>query len=440
MRMGYVLSLLMHIQKFVERIGEFFTRLKRNWLLGTVFKKGIIFFIVFLRQKTRRLTAPGLYVQRLQYLEKLIESHQGFFDVLHMPIGWNNLMFQRYQHISLQSAALPGGMALYGGNPRVDHDLFVCKEVANNLFVFDSGDDRVQRRVLDVLRKSSQPRMIRIQILDYRTSLEQINSFLDSGFKVVYEYIDLFSLEVMGYLPETVLARHKALLADERVYILTTSDELFKDVRQHRDKNFFLSTNGVDLEHWRVVHEPVPIDLQEITAGGRFIVGYHGTLAEWVDYDMLHDIADDGRFDLVLIGLEHDLSFRNSNLSSHPRVHFLGSRPYFELNRYAAGYDIAILPFKKNALTDTVSPVKIFEYMAAGKPIVTTNLIECNKYRSCIITQGREDLISKIELALQLRTDREYLSVLDSEADENSWQKKTLGILERVGIELDLEG
>lgn len=438
--MGYALNVLKYIRKFIERSEEFFTRLRRNWLLGTALKKGVIFFVVFLKQKTRRLTAPGLYLKRLQHLETLIEAHQGFFDVLHLPIGWNNLMFQRYQHISLQNAALPGGMALYGGNPRVDHDLFVYNTIFDRLIVFDSGDDRVQRRVLETLHNSSQPKMIRIQILDYKTTLEQINSFLDAGFKVVYEYIDLFSLEVMGYLPETVLERHKALLADERVYVLTTSDELFKEVGRHRDRNYFLNTNGVDLAHWRVASAVIPTDMQEIAAGGRFIVGYHGTLAEWVDYDLLHCIAEDGKFDLVLIGLEHDLSFRNSNLSSHPRVHFLGSRSYFVLNQYAAGYDIAILPFKKNALTDTISPVKIFEYMAARKPIVTTNLLECNKYRSCIITHGREDLISKLELALQLRTDRGYLSILESEADENSWRKKTLDILKQVGIELHLEG
>ena len=134
------------------------------------------------------------------------------------------------------------------------------------------------------------------------------------------------------------------------------------------------------------------------------------------------------------IGHEHDRAFAESGLSSHPRVHFLGAKTYATLNTYAIHYDIAILPFKKTALTQAVSPVKIFEYMAARKPIVTTDLRECKKYQSCLIAESSSEFMEQLKRAAMLRNDLNYLNLLDQEAFENSWEKKTVEILRLAGI------
>ena len=138
----------------------------------------------------------------------------------------------------------------------------------------------------------------------------------------------------------------------------------------------------------------------------------------------------------MLIGHEHDDELPKSGLKEHPRVHFLGSKSYFDLNAYAAYYDIAILPFKKSNLTEAVSPVKIFEYMAALKPIVSTDLRECRKYKSCLIAETNEEFMAQLKIATSLRNDADYLSILDAEARENSWQAKTAEILKLAGVKL----
>lgn len=401
-----------------------------------VIRKIVNVFDIYLRHWGRRAVKYRQYYDRLDEMVSIIESHKGFVDLLHFPVGWNNVMSQRYKHISIQMAAFSGCLALYGGNWLVDRDLFVYDRSGDGVCVYDATDASIQADVLRALKVSNAQKMIRIQSIDHHTTLNDVRSFLEAGFKVIYEYIDLLTPEIMSNLSEKTLARHAAILADERITVLATSDKLFHNVGLHRDKNYYLSTNGVDPKHWMLPSGIVPPDMLELTMGGRIILGYHGTLANWVDYDLLRLVADDDRFEIVLIGLEHDNSFRKSGLYNHPRVHYLGGRPYSILNHYASCYDVALLPFKKNDLSDTVSPVKIFEYMAAGKPIVATDLFECKKYRSCIIVEDHNVFISRLEEAVARKNDKEYLSTLNMEANENSWQKKAMDILKWVGIDV----
>lgn len=374
------------------------------------------------------------YLSKMEQLETIISSHNGFIDFFPAPMGWNTIWFQRFQHFSLQVAKL-GGVALYGGfPPLVDKDLIVYKEVMKNLYVFDAMDWWVRRRLFHALENTSQPCMMRIQSVDLGTTLDDIQEALQGGFKVIYEYIDEISPEITGPVPEMIRQRHEAILRNEGIFVVATSDKLYENVRLYRAKNFILSANGVDVEHWQIPKGKPPEDLKP-ALDGNIIVAYHGTLATWIDYDLLRMIADDGRYNLLLIGHQHDNMFAKSRLKEHPRVYYLGGKSYFDLNVYAAYYDIAILPFKKTPMTDAVSPVKIFEYMAARKPIVTTDLHECRKYRSCLVAKDNMEFMQLLHHAQKLTRDPSYLNLLSQEAFENSWENKTREVLRMVGID-----
>lgn len=165
---------------------------------------------------------------------------------------------------------------------------------------------------------------------------------------------------------------------------------------------------------------------------GKWIVGYHGALASWVDFKLLKNIAADGRYQLLLIGHEHDQNMRESGILDMENVLFLGAKPYRELNRYAAFYDIAILPFQINNLTLSVSPVKIFEYMALEKPVVTYALPECRKYKSCLCARTSEEFMEKLEQAVQLKDDAAYKTQLRTDAQNNTWDEVTRKTVELV--------
>ena len=376
-----------------------------------------------------------LYERRLIELGNLISNHQGFVDIFHVPMGWNTPLFQRFQHMSLQASQL-GGLALYGGHLQVDVDLFVYERSQDGVVVFDALDQRVIDTVFSSLRRCHGKKILRLQSIDLATRIDEIERLLDDGFVVVYEYIDEISEEITGEIPSFVLERHKWLLNEPRILVVGTSDKIYEQVRQQRQVNCLLSTNGVDLAHWySAPRNGVPTALESAMQTGRVIVGYHGALANWIDYELLRKIAGDGRFELVLIGYAHDSSLEESGLLECEHVHFLGSKSYFELNDYAACYGIGILPFKKYELTESVSPVKLFEYMAAGKPVVTTDLRECTKYRSCLVASNHEQFMANLGAAISLRTDEEYLKLLRSDAEENSWRGKTLAIFNELGVE-----
>lgn len=418
----------------VEKYATLVRRSIRHHGLPLAILKGLRILGISLYHANKKVLHRNKYNRELNQLDAIISEHAGFFDVFHVPMGWNTLLFQRFQHISLQTAKL-GGLALYGGHPTVDRNITVYREVAPNLYVFDATNRQVVGRIFQALEKKQQPRILRVQSIDLVTTGEDVNTFIKNGFEVIYEYIDEINPAITGTVPDLVYQRHMELLKDERVIVVATSDQLLEDVQRYRSRNFLLSTNGVDIDHWRAVKGAPPDDLRP-ALNGNLIIGYHGALAEWIDYDLLRAIADAGMYELVLIGHEHDQAFAASALKDHPKVHFLGSKTYFELNAYAIHYDIAILPFKKTELTQAVSPVKIFEYMAARKPIVSTDLRECRKYQSCLVAESRAGFMTQLKRAAELRTDPNYLNVLDRESQENSWEKKTLEMLRLAGVEI----
>jgi polysaccharide pyruvyl transferase CsaB len=396
--------------------------------------RGVRFLGVSLYRASKKFIHRNRYNLELKQLDTIISQHTGFFDLFHVPMGWNTFLFQRFQHVSLQAARL-GGLALYGGHPRVDHNIIVYREVTPNLFVFDATNRQVVERIFQALQKKQQPRILRVQSIDLVTTAEDVDKFIKNGFTVVYEYIDKITPAITGEVPDLVHRRHSELLGDERVIVVATSDQLHEEVQRHRSRNFLLSTNGVDLDHWKETTGEPPDDIKPAMTGN-LIVGYHGALANWMDYELLRIIADEGSYELVLIGYEHDSAFVESKLKDHRRVHFLGSKTYFELNAYAHYYDIAILPFKKTDLTQAVSPVKVFEYMAARKPIVTTDIRECRKYRSCLVASNSIGFMEQLKRAAELRTDPDYLGVLDRESRENSWEMKTIEMLRLAGVDV----
>ena len=115
-----------------------------------------------------------------------------------------------------------------------------------------------------------------------------------------------------------------------------------------------------------------------ILAKGKPIAGYYGALARWFDYELLRETArlrPDWSF--VLIGPDHDGSLARSKLDRLPNVHWLGPRPYLALPGYLHRFDVATIPFAINDITLATSPLKLYEYFAAGRPVISTPMPEC---------------------------------------------------------------
>jgi glycosyltransferase involved in cell wall biosynthesis len=131
--------------------------------------------------------------------------------------------------------------------------------------------------------------------------------------------------------------------------------------------------HGVDFEHFhrdKEALEPVP----ELEALPRPIVGFFGLIAEWIDLERIAALSRAfPRLSFVLIGKS---VVSMECLSGRENVHYLGPMPYAELPRYARYFDVGLIPFLRNKLTEAVNPLKLLEYYALGLPVLATRLPE----------------------------------------------------------------
>jgi glycosyltransferase involved in cell wall biosynthesis len=208
--------------------------------------------------------------------------------------------------------------------------------------------------------------------------------------------------------------------------ISATSSRLYEQVKL-LNSNIILCPNGVDYDHFEESRSTqsiyqIPHDLQKIIGKGKPIVGYYGALAEWFDYELISTVAEETPdFSFILIGPDYDGSIFRSRLLNMPNVYWLGVREYKELPKYLKMFDIASIPFKLNNLTHSTSPLKLFEYFAANKPVIITAMDESMRYQGSLIAKDKVDYEKKLIEALHLSADIEYLRKIDKIARENTW-------------------
>ena len=133
---------------------------------------------------------------------------------------------------------------------------------------------------------------------------------------------------------------------------------------------------------------------------------------------------------MILFGIGYDDSFESSGIQRLSNVYYFGPVEYKKLKYYAVKMDILMIPFVINSITLATSPLKLFEYMALHKPIVTTAMDECRNYESVLIAENHDEFLKCLEKATALRNDEEYIALLDKEARENDWSKKAEVIIE----------
>jgi glycosyltransferase involved in cell wall biosynthesis len=139
-----------------------------------------------------------------------------------------------------------------------------------------------------------------------------------------------------------------------------------------------LLPNGADYDHFRISINRLnrPFDLPD--TGGQPLIGYYGAITTWMDLEMVYSIADS--FPVVLIGSN---KLYNRDIR-HPNITKLDMKSYQELPYYLSWFDVALIPF---LLTDMISgcdPVKFYEYISAGKPVVASEIKELKKFPNIV--------------------------------------------------------
>lgn len=156
-----------------------------------------------------------------------------------------------------------------------------------------------------------------------------------------------------------------------------TSPEILKNKKQI-NPNFYLSPHGVDFDNFARAQDPTLPIPEDIGSLPHPIVGYFGAIDRWMDLELVDYLARSRpRWSFVFIGKQ---ATDISALSTLSNVHFLGQRPFAKLPYYGQAFDAAIIPFRIDDLTISVSPIKLKEYLAMGKPVVSTPLPAVRDY------------------------------------------------------------
>jgi glycosyltransferase involved in cell wall biosynthesis len=187
-----------------------------------------------------------------------------------------------------------------------------------------------------------------------------------------------------------------------RADLVVVSAEKLLESKKHLNANTHLIRHGTDWRHFRTAIDgdlPVPVDIADLP---RPIIGFHGLLADWVDYELIKKVAE--RFStgsVVVIGKTSvDATQKIKLLDGVPNIHRLGRKAYADLPAYCAAFDVALNPFEISELTLAANPLKVREYLAAGLPVVSTDIPEVRVLDDVLVGVNHDDFISKIETAL----------------------------------------
>lgn len=347
--------------------------------------------------------------------------------------GWNVPLFQRPQHIARQLAR-KGCLVLYEVTRTTDPEVFDIKKQENCLYLVNFENYLFSRELRNVLKKTDDPKYLQIYSTNWQMSLEELESYLNDSFKLLYEYIDDIDPALSGTekLPQYVADKYEYAMTHREALVVTTAKELRDDVRSKRgEDNLAFASNGVDYGFFRDLEDGPDLEghYLKVIENGKINICYYGALAKWFDYDLIKKINATNKYNIILFGVKYDPSYDSSGIGKLKNVYFFGAKEYKILKYYAAKTDVLTIPFVINSITQATSPLKLFEYMALHKPIVTTAMNECKNYSSVLIGESHEDFISKLEEAVKLSSDSKYQALLDKEARDNDWSVKADAIL-----------
>ena len=204
---------------------------------------------------------------------------------------------------------------------------------------------------------------------------------------------------------------------------LTTSQELRRLKLRHSDQ-VYLHPNAADFSSFqRALSEKFPRPEELRRAEGKKIIGYTGNIESRIDYELLKAVIEyhPDKF-IAMVGPVTTPEHKTVRLTEYPNVIMTGSKKIDQLPAYLQYFDCALIPFKKNTLTRSIYPLKINEYLAAGRPVVATDFSEDIQGFKDVIYIGRDpgEFVQLIDQAIQ-ENSGERIRARTMVANTNTW-------------------
>lgn len=248
----------------------------------------------------------------------------------------------------------------------------------------------------------------------------------------VYDVVDDYAEQVGpdARRRRFVAAADEAAASRSQVVFATTNGLYERQVARNPETH--LVRNGADFAHFSHTNGTAP----EVGALSGPVIGFAGNLtAEKVDLDLLEAAARlRPEWSFVLVGPPAENARAGlRRLEGLGNVHVLGFRPYDELPAYVSGFSVGVIPYRSTAYTRNCSPLKVFEYLAAGKAVVASGVPELGGMEPDVaLADGAEAFVAAVESALAADSS-DAVERRRQLAEKNTWDARTERLLGLVG-------
>lgn len=244
----------------------------------------------------------------------------------------------------------------------------------------------------------------------------------------VYECVDDFSA-ARGLINGDVVRRLEAATLKKADLVIATTDNLADKFRSP-SRQPLISSNASDYEHFHRAGDgslPMAEELRDITGP---IIGFVGSISYWVDIELIAELARRRReWTFILVG---PVRTGIGRLRRLPNVRIIGERPYRELPRYLTRFDVCLNPYKNDGVAEGAGPLKLYEYLATGKPIVSSDMPEARRFHAVVeIARTPDQFVEKIERALHA-DDADRCERQCRLARENNWNSRFIQMENRI--------
>ncbi|RDV84489.1 glycosyltransferase [Ammonifex thiophilus] len=247
---------------------------------------------------------------------------------------------------------------------------------------------------------------------------------------VIYDCVDEHGAFKGLIRPEVVWEQEKALLRLADLVFATTPGLLER--RRPFCRQIYLVPNAADVELFsQALREETPVP-EEVASLPRPRLCFVGAIQEWIDTGLLAGMARlRPDWQLLLIGPVAP-GVPMEGLDRLPNVHFLGPRPHEVLPRYLRGCDVCLAPFRPGELTSKVNPLKLYEYLAAGRPVLATPWLDFGELKDLVVlAQTPEEAVAAVERILAEETEEKKRERLARVAF-HSWEARVSFMEEKI--------
>lgn len=238
------------------------------------------------------------------------------------------------------------------------------------------------------------------------------------GKKLIYDKMDDNIWITRNGLLRRLIMRDEPELIRKADYVFVTAQRFYEEIRPV-NPNTFLLPNAVSSDF--------PIPKEKPRDPQKRVFGYVGTIGHWFDFSAVEAILKaDEKNHVILAGPVEQKG------PEHPRISYLGTVPHEKIPELLQSFDVCLYPFLRNELLDTIDPVKIYEYLAMNKPVLSVRSLETEKFGELVSLYDQAENLknsARRDFAAPFSTEKERLKFVE----ENCWEKRAARIIKCLG-------